>query len=136
MGRELVDKLLYEFEEMSEITDAINSIDDEETLYEYTCNYNWDDGFEIPSIILKNKSCSLSIAMRIFFDGDGVTFLFDSENKKKEAEWYKFESDLYKRIVNGVYTKGTTEYINPLSRIEKFKLSKTDINKIFLDGKF
>ena len=53
----------------------VKGIDDEETLFVYAYNYNWDNGFDIPISILENKNCSLSIALMLFISSDGLLYL-------------------------------------------------------------
>jgi len=69
------------------------SIDNEETLYAYMCNYNWDDGFEIPSIALKNKHCKLATALMIYYGASGVEMLVEKDMRKEVVS-----SDGYKVI--------------------------------------
>ncbi len=40
-------------------------------LKELLNQYNWDDGFEIPKEILKNRNCDLALALEIFYLADG-----------------------------------------------------------------
>ncbi|RGS62181.1 DUF4274 domain-containing protein, partial [Roseburia inulinivorans] len=41
----------------------ISQTEDQEILYVYAYNYNWDNGFDIPQTVLDNKKCDLSIAL-------------------------------------------------------------------------
>ena len=69
-----VKSLLYNVD-IDETKKAIFQIQDQEILYMYTYNYNWDNGFVIPQIILDNKKCDLSIALLIFYRVDGLRYL-------------------------------------------------------------
>ena len=55
MNKELIERLLYK-EEKNEVLKVIDEIKDEITLFVFAYNYNWDNGFEIPSKILENKN--------------------------------------------------------------------------------
>ena len=126
INTELFDKMLYEYEEEEEIIKALDLIEDEETLYEYALHYNWDDGFSIPSKIIENRYCSLSIAMLLFYNGDGLSFFLEMETinfddlEEWEKEWY------------GSQIKNSS-YVIPLNRVQKYKLKKSGINDIFLN---
>ena len=50
-----------------EVKRIISQTEDQEILYIYIYNYNWDNGFDIPQTVLDNKICDLSIALLIFY---------------------------------------------------------------------
>lgn len=50
----LVQSLLYDDTE-DEIQAVISKTENPDILYMYAYNYNWDDGFEIPQLILDNN---------------------------------------------------------------------------------
>ena len=54
---------------------AISQMKDQEMLYAFAYNYNWDNGFDIPQEILDNEKCDLSIALLIFYRADGLRSL-------------------------------------------------------------
>ena len=64
----------------------ISKIQDNEILYVYAYNYNWDDGFEIPQKILSNKECELSTALVLFYSADGYSYLLDKSSQKNLSE--------------------------------------------------
>ena len=139
MNAELIDKMLYEYEDEEEVIEALDLIEDEETLYEFALHYNWDDGFLIPSKIIENKFCSLSIAMLLFYGGDGFSFFSEldavdiDEFEEWEKEWYEFENKLYHKILDGEFQIKNTSYKIPLNKVHKYKLKKSGINDIFLN---
>lgn len=114
-----------------------------EKLYVYAYNYNWDDGFEIPNLILNNRKCDLSIALLLFYQAEGTRFWeydFSDEDGFVAKEHYAFISKLHDDIVNGRYIKGNIQFKIPLSRVEKYKLGKllNEKEEVFLndiDGK-
>ena len=58
-------------------------------------NYNWDDGFAFPELILKSNECDFSLAMEIFNLADGTYFLMQKyvqklEPSKYEMDWWNF----------------------------------------------
>lgn len=130
MNNDLIDKLLYDCEDRNEVLKEIDNITDEETLYSYVSQYNWDDGFIIPSKIIDHKCMSLSIALMLFYDAEG-NLLFTDEIDHSTPQ-YEFVSKLYNRILNGTYKVGLTKYEIPLTKIEIFKYLKQGVNSIFL----
>lgn len=109
------------------IDNAINyvkQITDEETLYVYANNYNWDNGFSIPTAILDNKSCSLSVALLIFHLADGLTYIEKKVTNPNLPEWSHFIGSLYERIVSNEFSTGKVSFAPELSKVQLFKIKK------------
>ena len=123
MDKTIISNHLYN-DSIPQAVNFINSINDEETLFLYAYNYNWDNGFDIPSAILKNKTCSLSIALTLFFASDGLLYLQDKDSADGTKTWIAFIGSLYKRILNGEYTPGKTGFTPNLTKVQEFKLRK------------
>ena len=94
--------------------------------------YNWDDGFEIPKEILADPSCDLALALEIFYLGDGYAYLDDLEKTTDLKEWGSFITVLYDDILNNKFPKIDKSFKIPLSKVQKYKLQKKGISKIFL----
>ena len=109
-------RLLYDLSN-EEVMSIISSTDDMELLYTYLYNYNWDDGFEIPQIILDNEKCDLSTALLIFYGADGMTYLQNKSGNENLPKWQVFIEKLYNSILNGKYTKGQIAFRIPLSKV-------------------
>ncbi len=124
MNKELVAYLIYECEDLQETKKLVKEIDDEETLFAYANNYNWDDGFEIPSIILKNKHCKLATALKIFYDAGGGEALLEKSLMRGSDKWAKFVKGLYTKIIENKYEQGAVGYNIPLSKLKRYKLAK------------
>ena len=127
-----VQEMLYNDNDQ-EVKDFIIALDDAEELYVYALHYNWDDGFDIPKLILNNSKCDLSTALLLFYNAEGVIFwhedyFFDEEHRD-------FVTQLHDDIVNGRYIMGDIQYEIPLNRVEKYKLNKllSENEKIFLN---
>lgn len=116
-------RLLYDLSN-EEVMSIISSTDDMELLYTYLYNYNWDDGFEIPQIILDNEKCDLSTALLIFYGADGMAYLQNKSGNENLPKWQVFIEKLYNFILNGKYTKGQIAFKIPLSKVQIFKLRK------------
>lgn len=70
-----------------EVKRIISQTEDQEILYIYIYNYNWDNGFDIPQTVLDNKICDLSIALLIFYRAGGLGSTIVVE------EWEKYEKN-------------------------------------------
>ena len=107
----------------------------EQELYEILEQYNWDDGFDIPIKIINSVNCSLAIALEVFYLGDGYTYLdmIKNINEGETDEWLTFISNLYNRIKDGYYKVKDLKYEVPLTKVQKYKLKKKNIDDIFLE---
>ena len=103
----------------------ITSVKDEETLYVYTNNYNWDNGFDIPISIINNPSCSLSVALLIFHLADGITYLNTKSTNDNLPEWSAFIETLYNKIISNTYKPGTVSFTPELNKVQLMKLRKS-----------
>ena len=84
-----VKALLYD-DDTDKIKRIISQTEDQEILYVYVYNYNWDNGFDIPQTILDNEKCDLSIALLIFYRADGLSYLEDKSDNAKLPQWSSF----------------------------------------------
>ena len=94
--------------------------------------YNWDNGFEIPKEILADRRCDLALALEIFYLSDGYAYLEDLEKTTDLKEWNSFITALYDDISNNKFPKTGKSFKIPLSKVQKYKLQKKGISKIFL----
>ena len=95
--------------------------------------YNWDDGFEIPKKILSNQDCDLALALEIFYLADGFAYLEGFVKESKLEEWEQFIDTLYKDILSGKYSKTSSHYEIPLTKVQKYKFRKKSVPEIFLN---
>ena len=131
----LVQSLLYDCSK-DEIKDIISKTKDSDILYMYAYNYNWDDGFEIPQLILDHSNCNLSIALLIFYNADGVSYLYNKSCSEGVDQWFSFVKCLYNSIINEKYQQTKIEFKVPLSKVELYKLKKVlkEQEKIFIEN--
>lgn len=130
-----VKALLYDTNN-DEVKRTIFQTEDQEILYVYAYNYNWDDGFDIPQTILDNEKCDLSIALLIFYRADGLRYLADKSNNVNLPQWSSFIKRLYDSILTGKYQRGKIEFKVPLSKVQIYKLKKaiTEAENIFTEN--
>lgn len=98
---------------------------DQEILYVYAYNYNWDNGFDIPQAVLDNEKCDLSIALLIFYRADGLSYLAEKSDNTNLPQWSSFIKKLYESILAGTYQRGEIGFKVPLSKVQLFKLKKS-----------
>lgn len=129
--------LLYE-ENKSVILEKLSEITSTEVLYNYTYNYNWDDGFECPSVILNNKNCDMSTALLMFYDVGGQSILMNNESFKYREmdEWKSFLDNLFKRLLNSDFLNATIKYKPELSKVAIYKIKKSnpELPSFFVNG--
>ena len=102
----------------------VEGLEDEESLFVYASEYNWDNGFDVPQAILQNKNCSLNVALLVFHSADGILYLEDKSSAEGTRRWLSFVSGLYKRILKGEFPKGKMPFDPQLSRVQAYKLKK------------
>lgn len=131
-----VKSLLYDEYTDDEVRAIVSQIDDREVLYVYTYNYNWDNGYEIPQLVLDNDNCDLSIALLVFYRADGISYLYDKSYNERLPQWSCFIKKLYDSILGGKYESGEIEFKVPLSKVQLYKLKKilTEKENIFVEN--
>jgi hypothetical protein len=135
MDKTTITKHLYN-DSVSQALTYVSEITNEETLFVYAHNYNWDNGFDAPKAILQNSCCTLSIALLIFYRADGIIFLQDKKSAEGTKEWIDFVSDLYNKILANEFTRGNAAFNPGLSKVEEFKLRKSlsEKEKVFIEA--
>ncbi|MCX4030236.1 DUF4274 domain-containing protein [Endozoicomonas sp. SM1973] len=118
----IIDTLLYEFRELSDALNDINSLG-ETALFEFIENYNWDDGFELPQAIVHHPSCDLALALEMFWLSESFNWLEFDEPEDSERKWYEFSRKLLEKILDGDYKLGGNRFIG----VDKY-FSKVDLH--------
>lgn len=77
-------------------------------LYHILDAYNWDDGFYLPSLILKHQDCDLALAMYIFILAEGnlavaQCYIDKKQPDKYELEWWNFGVNLFNDMGAGKF---------------------------------
>lgn len=72
------------------------------------------------------------MALEIFYLGDGYAYLEDLEKTTDLKEWSSFITALYDDILNNKFPNTGKLFEIPLSKVQKYKLQKKGISKIFL----
>ncbi|MCR5609911.1 MAG: DUF4274 domain-containing protein [Lachnospiraceae bacterium] len=129
MEKEKIKELVYEADE-EKVMNFLHTCTDSQALHLYAYNYNWGDGFDEPKAIMSNCSCSLSTALQLFYDADGLEFLSDIQQEADEwqKEWLEFIKTLYTRIIKDDFISAQIKFEPPLTKVELYKLGK-DLTK-------
>ncbi len=114
----------YFFMNLKAKIDYVKRISDEEELFQYIDFYNWDDGFDIPMEVSKNKNCTLPIALFMFELADGYTYLETKEVDQRHKEWSGFVTELYRRVMNNEFPLGKMPYAPQLNKVQIYKMNK------------
>ena len=138
----------YQIQQISDIlyaesnAKAVASLDQlqtEDELFVLLDNFNWDNGFEVPKVVLNHSKCSLSVALLAFYRADGIRYLLEGEAafaNLLSTEWEDFVKNVYTKILRGQFPSGTISFQPELTKIQKIKLKKLkpEIDEVFLDG--
>ena len=123
MDKSIIANHLYN-DTYKQAKDFISGLTDDTVLFTYTYNYNWDNGFEIPTAIMSNKHCSLSTALLLFHLGDGISYLTDRSSISELPEWGKFIENLYHKILNNDFPQNDICFKPQVSKVQEYKLKK------------
>lgn len=132
-SKELLEKIKYE-NSKSETIAFIDKCSDLKLLHYIVCNYNWDDGLEIPITILRNKYCDKGTALMLFEYADGY-LIFENDNDLTEKH-KEFILEIKYKIESDDFATRNIMYIPDLSRTQKYKFKKavSNINEVFING--
>ncbi|CUO20806.1 DUF4274 domain-containing protein [Clostridium paraputrificum] len=137
MNRESIESIINE-EDFNKILQITPNIKDSSILHFVAEKYNWDDGFELPRLIIDNPNTELSTALLLFYDGGGFDYLTDLSNKEntKDRCNFGFIDNLYKRLVAEEFVRGSISYVPNLTKVQifKFKKENPNISDIFYYG--
>ncbi|KXT78286.1 hypothetical protein STRDD11_02446 [Streptococcus sp. DD11] len=126
-------------ENVNETFEIIRTISNEDELFVLLDNYNWDNGFEVPTEILNNPHCTLSTALLAFYRADGFRYLSEGDSIFKNRltkDWEIFLKSVLRRILNKEFPLGDITFNPELTKIQKFKLKKLnpELDPVLIDG--
>ncbi len=132
MGKEeisFLEKLIYS-EDKSYIIKELANTNNSLLLHYYIANYNWNNGFEIPTAILENEVCDFGTGLLMFYYADGIRMLESPEEVSNSSleDWKGFLNKLYTMLINNNFKCQSISYEPELTRIQKYKLKKNTSN--------
>lgn len=130
--------ILYS-ESNDKAVELVKSINSEDELFVLLDNYNWYNGFEVPEVIITHPNCTLPVALLAFHRADGIQYLLEGEAifaNRLSKSWEDFIKEVYDKILKKNYPKGSISFQPEITKIQKFKLNKLNLNldSFILDG--
>ena len=121
--------LLYN-ENNAKLAEEIINMENPLMLHVFVANYNWDNGFEIPNLIINNKNCDLGTALLMFYNADGFRFLESGDIHYSDSlsKWKDFITNLFYKIKNNDFKSQSISYTPQISKVQIFKLKKNNPN--------
>ena len=125
-------------ENMQQKIDMVKKLKDKELLHIIASVYNWDDGFEIPIEIIRNKNCDLGTALLLFFLADGIVYLTDKDEviQSNDISWKNFLEELFEMIDKNQFVSMDIAYNPNFSKVDIYILKKdySEISDLFIYG--
>jgi hypothetical protein len=69
-----LEELLYNTDK-NIIVCQLSNVDNPLILHFFAANYNWNSGFDVPTVILENEACDLGTGLLMFHYADGYHLL-------------------------------------------------------------
>lgn len=114
-------------------SDLFNEQCDEYTLDGFVDNYNWDDGLEVPYLILNHPKCELGTALKIFYLSEGSGMLDEDYQDYELGHWVEFVEYTFKRIVDGNYSTKHIPFKFPLMESSKKYIKAAGWPEFFIE---
>lgn len=124
-----LEQLLYNTDKdyvLSQLKNTDNSL----FLHFFAANYNWNSGFDVPTVILQNEACDLGTGLLMFHYADGYRLLESSDEISSSSlgEWQDFMNKVYNRLVNLDFKSQNISFDPELTKIQKYKLKKNNLD--------
>ncbi|WP_210364501.1 DUF4274 domain-containing protein [Bacillus sp. REN3] len=125
----LLEQSLYNSDEnyiISQLTNTDNSL----LLHYFAANYNWNNGFNVPTVILKNEACDLGTGLLMFHYADGYRLLENPDEVSRSSleDWKDFLSKIYNKLIKLEFQSKNISFDPKLTKIQKYKLKKNNPN--------
>ena len=122
-----LEELLYNTDKDYVVSQIMN-IDNPLLLHYFSANYNWNNGFEIPTVILDNEICDLGTGLLMFHYADGYRLLESSDELSSSSleEWKVFLRKIYNKLLSLDFKSQNISFDPELTKIQKYKLKKNN----------
>ena len=122
-----LDQLLYNANK-DYVVSQLKNIDNSLILHYFAANYNWNNGFDIPTTILENEACDLGTGLLMFHYADGYRSLESSDEVKSTSleKWKVFLRETYNKILTLDFNTQDISFDPELTKIQKYKLKKNN----------
>ncbi|MGM0805599.1 MAG: DUF4274 domain-containing protein [Bacillota bacterium] len=124
-----LEELLYHLDKQY-IKIQLENTKDSIFLHWYASNYNWNNGFEVPTMILENPACDFGTALLMFHLVDGYRMLENPDQVSNSSlkDWKEFLSKCYMKLLAFDFESQSISFDPELTNIQKFKLKKNNPN--------
>ncbi|GIN14047.1 hypothetical protein J26TS2_39140 [Shouchella clausii] len=122
-----LEQLLYNTDK-DYVVSQLKNIDNPLLLHYFAANYNWNSGFDVPTVILDNEACDLGTGLLMFHYADGYRLLESSDEISSSSleEWKVFLGKIYNKLLNLDFKSQDISFDPELTKIQKYKLKKNN----------
>lgn len=122
-----IEQLLYNTDK-DYVVNQLKNMDNPLLLHYFAANYNWNSGFDIPTVILDNEACDLGTGLLMFHYADGYRLLESSDEFSSSSleEWKVFLIMIYNKLLNLDFKSQDISFDPELTKIQKYKLKKNN----------
>ncbi|MDL4840322.1 DUF4274 domain-containing protein [Aquibacillus rhizosphaerae] len=120
-----LEQLLYNTDK-DYVVSQLKNIDNPLLLHYFAANYNWNSGFEVPTVILDNEACDLGTGLLMFHYADGYRLLESSDEISSSSleEWKVFLRKNYNKLLSLDFKSQDISFDPELTKIQKYKIKK------------
>ncbi|MFD1337027.1 DUF4274 domain-containing protein [Oceanobacillus iheyensis] len=120
-----LEQLLYNTDK-DYVVSQLKNIDNPLLLHYFAANYNWNSGFDVPTVILENEACDLGTGLLMFHYADGYRLLENSDEISSSSleEWKVFLRKNYNKLLSLDFKSQDISFDPELTKIQKYKLKK------------
>ena len=122
-----LEQLLYNTDK-DYVVSQFKNIDNPLLLHYFAANYNWNSGFDVPTVILDNEACDLGTGLLMFHYADGYRLLESSDELSSSSleEWKVFLRKIYNKLLSLDFKSQNISFDPELTKIQKYKLKKNN----------
>jgi hypothetical protein len=122
-----LEQLLYS-DDKTFVVHQLSSIKNPILLHCFALNYNWNNGFDIPKMILSHSNCDLGTGLLLFYQADGYRMLVDSDEvlHSSSEDWKDFLKKTYNQVINLEFETQDISFEPELTKIQMYKLKKNN----------
>jgi hypothetical protein len=122
-----LEQLLYNTDK-DYVVSQLKNIDNPLLIHYFAANYNWNSGFDVPTVILENEACDLGTGLLMFHYADGYRLLESSDEVSSSSleEWKVFLRKIYNKLLSLDFKSQDISFDPELTKIQKYKLKKNN----------
>lgn len=109
---------------ISQLANTNNSL----LLHYFAANYNWNSGFDVPTVILENDACDFGTGLLMFHYADGYRMLENPDEVSSSSldSWGEFLNRVEYKLINLDFISQDISFEPELTKIQKYKLKKNN----------